>query len=307
MLFPGQGVQHINMLSSFLKKEKIFQNTFEEASEYIGCNLLKLTQEGPLKKINNSKYAQPIILSSSIAIYKFWKKYNGKNPSFMSGHSLGEYSALVCSNALKFSDALKIVTFRGQYMQQITFNRLCSVKAIIGLNKNIIQKICQKYLYKTVSIASINSNNQIIISGDQKDVHEASLDCKKNGAQYIFDINLNIPVHSNLMKPVAKKIEYILKNIKIKTPQIPVINNVNVKCEKNSKNIKKALIKQIYTTVRWKEIIDFIQSKKVFTMLEIGPNNTLTNLNKNNINLTSLHTSNQKFFLQALKIINKKQ
>lgn len=304
MLFPGQGVQYINMLSCFLQKEKIFQNIFKEASEYISCNLLKLIKEGPLEKINDSKYTQPIILTSSIAIYQFWKACNGKNPSFMSGHSLGEYSALVCSGALKFSDAVKIVSLRGQYMQKITLNQSYLVKAIIGLNKNIIKKICEKYKSKTVSIASINSDNQIIISGNKIDVYQASLDCKKNGARFIFDINLSMPVHSYLMKPVAKKIECILKNIEIKKPKIPVINNVDVKCENNSKNIKIALIKQVYKTVRWKEIIDFIQSKNIFTMLEIGPNSILTNLNKKNINLISLNTSNKKFFLKAFKKIN---
>ncbi|QCI18322.1 [acyl-carrier-protein] S-malonyltransferase [Buchnera aphidicola (Aphis nasturtii)] len=304
MLFPGQGVQYVNMLSCFLKKEKIFQNIFEEASEYIGCNLLKLIKEGPLNKINHSKYTQPIILTSSIAIYKFWRKCNGKNPSFMSGHSLGEYSALVCSKALKFKDALKVVSLRGKYMQKVILNRSCLVKAIIGLNKDTIKKICQKYISKTVSIASINSDNQIIISGDKLDVYQASLDCKKHGAKFIFNVNLDIPVHSYLMKPVAKKMENILKKIKIQKPKIPVVNNVDVKCENNSENIKKALIKQIYKTVRWKEIIDFIQSKSVFTMLEIGPNNILTNLNKNNINLISLNTSNKQCFSQAFKIIN---
>lgn len=306
MLFPGQGVQYINMLSCFFKKEKLFQNTFNEASEYIGCNLIKLIQEGPLKKINNSTYTQPIILTASIAIYKFWKKCNGKNPSFMSGHSVGEYSALVCANALKFSDALRILSLRGKYMQKVTLNRSYLVKAIIGLNKNIIKKICKKYTSNTVSIASINSDNQIIISGDNIHVHQASVDCKKKGARCILDVNLNIPVHSDFMKPVAKKIQHILKNIEIKKPKIPVINNVDVKCEQNSKNIKKALIKQVYKTVRWKEIIDFIQSKNIFTMLEIGPNKILTNLNKKNINLIALNTSNNKYFFQALKVINYK-
>ncbi|QCI18887.1 ACP S-malonyltransferase [Buchnera aphidicola] len=306
MLFPGQGVQYINMLSSYLKKEKLFQNTFKEASEYIGYNLLKLIKEGPLKILNNSQYTQPIILTSSIAIYRFWKQCNGKNPSLMSGHSLGEYSALVCSNSLEFSDALKIVHMRGKHMQKIALNQSCLVKAIIGLDQNIVRKICQKYTSKTVSVASINSDNQIIISGSQLDVYQASLDCKKNGAKFIFDINLNIPIHSYLMQPVAKKIESILKNIKIKQPKIPVINNVDVKCEKNSNKIKNALIKQIYKTVRWKEIIDFIQEKNIFIMLEIGPNKILTNLNKKNINLVSLNTSNKKYFLEAFKKINLK-
>ncbi|WP_367682325.1 ACP S-malonyltransferase [Buchnera aphidicola] len=304
MLFPGQGIQYNNMLSSFLNRENIFKNTFQEASEYINFNLLNLMKNDSIEKINN-EYIQTLILTSSIAIYRLWKKYNGKNPAFMSGHSLGEYSALVCSNAMNFKDALKVVYLRGQFMQKIILNRSFLVQAIIGLDKKIIKKILKKYVNKTVSIASINSKNQIIISGETLDVHQVSLDCRKKGAKFILNLNINIPVHNYLMKPVAKKIKYILNNIKIKKPIIPVINNVNVKCENHSKNIKTALIKQVYKTVRWKEIIDFIKSKKIFTMLEIGPNNILTNLNKKNKNLVSLSTNNKKNFLYAFKKINK--
>ncbi|QCI17744.1 ACP S-malonyltransferase [Buchnera aphidicola (Acyrthosiphon lactucae)] len=143
MLFPGQGSQYIGMLSSFFyKNNNIFKNTFDEASEYININLLKLIQEGPEFKLNQSKYTQVAILTASVSIYRFWNNKNGRSPSFMLGHSLGEYSALVCSNSIKFSDALKIVFLRGQLMEEVTINRPTLMQAIIGIEKRKVQKSC---------------------------------------------------------------------------------------------------------------------------------------------------------------------
>ncbi|CAL4323679.1 ACP S-malonyltransferase [Buchnera aphidicola] len=305
MLFPGQGVQYINMLSSFFKKNnKIFEKKFHEASEYINYNLLSIFQEK--KNINNYQYIPLAILTSSIAIYEFWKEKNGPLPKLMSGHSLGEYSALVCSNAIKFRDALKIVNLRSKLMQDVIINKPSLVLAIIGLEQMIVKDICSKYSPKIVSIASINSEDEIIISGDKSAVYEAGKNCKKRGAHRILKLNINIPIHSILMKPIAKKLQVLLKKIKIKPPIIPVINNVDVICETNEKKIKNALIRQVYNTVRWKEIIDLIKSKNILTMLEIGPNKILTNLVKKNKNITALNTNKLNSFLVALKKINMK-
>lgn len=306
MLFPGQGSQYIGMLSSFFyKKNNIFKETFDEASQYINYNLLKLMQKGPKKKLNESKYTQPVILTASVSIYRFWQKKSGKFPSYMSGHSLGEYSALVCSNAMQFSDALKIVFLRGELMQRTTVNRPSLMQAITGIDKKIVEIACLIASKKKVaSIASINSNNQIIISGDKIAVQKAGLYCKKYGAKHVFNINVNIPAHCEILKPVANKLKEILKTININQPKIPIINNVDVKSENFSKNIKNALIRQIYNTVRWKEIIDFIILKKTFIMLEVGPSKILTNLNKNNKDILSFCTNNLKNFSIALKVIN---
>ncbi|QCI23036.1 ACP S-malonyltransferase [Buchnera aphidicola (Macrosiphum gaurae)] len=145
----------------------------------------------------------------------------------------------------------------------------------------------------------------MVISGDRSSVYEASLNCKRLGAKHIFKLKNKIAAHSELMKPISEKLKKILKIITINPPKIPVINNVDVKFENTSKNIKKALIRQIYNTVRWKEIIDFIKSKKIFVMLEIGPNKILTNLNKKDKNIISLSSNNLKNFLIAFKKINK--
>lgn len=306
MLFPGQGSQNINMLSSFFqKKNNIFKQTFNEASEYIKFNLLKLIQEGPKEKLNYSKYTQPAILTASIAIYRFWVERNGKIPSFMAGHSLGEYSALVCSNAMQFSDAIKIVSLRGKWMEKLATKKLYQTKAIIGLDQKIIENICLRFLSKNIYIASINNKNQIIISGKKSSIEKAIISFKKNGVKNIFDLNINFPVHSILMKPIAEKLYNILKLIKIKSPEIPVINNVYAKKEYSSHLIKIALMKQMYNTVRWSETIDLIKLNKVFIMLEIGPNKILTNLNRNQNNITSFSTNNLKNFLISFKIINK--
>lgn len=155
-----------------------------------------------------------------------------------------------------------------------------------------------------VSLASINSHDQIVISGDESAVNKAIIYCKKLGAQNIFKININVPAHSILMKPISKKIKKILNMITIVQPKIPIINNVDVKIENNTKKIINALIRQIYSTVRWKETIDLIKSKNILTMLEIGPNQILSNLNKKDKNITSLNTNNLKNFLIAFKKIN---
>ena len=158
---------------------------------------------------------------------------------------------------------------------------------------------------KIVSLASINSDNQIIISGDTSAVYKASLNCKKLGAKHILKLKTNIPAHSKLMQPVSEKLKKILKIITIKPPKIPVVNNVDVQVENTSKKIKNALIRQIYSTVRWKEIIACMKFKKIFIMLEIGPKEILTNLNKKDGNLISFSTNNLKNFLIAFEKINK--
>lgn len=306
MLFPGQGSQYVGMLSSFFYKNKnIFYKTFDEASEHIHVDLLKLIQEGPELKLNQSKYTQVAILTASVSIYRFWNYKKGRSPSFMSGHSLGEYSALVCSDAIEFSDALKIVFLRGQLMQETTLNRPALMQAIVGIDKKKVRTACLIKSKKIVSLASINSHNQIVISGDTSAVCKASENCRKLGAKYVFTLNTNIPAHSKLMQPISEKLKKILKIITINPPKIPVINNVDVVSENTSDNIKNALARQIYSTVRWKEIIDLIKFKKNFIMLEIGPNKILTNLNKKDKKIVAFSTNNLNNFLTAFEKINK--
>ncbi|QCI19910.1 MAG: ACP S-malonyltransferase [Buchnera aphidicola (Brevicoryne brassicae)] len=307
MLFPGQGSQYIGMLSSFFyKNDNIIKQTFKEASHYIKYDLLKLITEGPKEKLNQNKYTQAAILTSSVSIYRLWNSKNGISPLLMSGHSLGEYSALVCSNAMKFSDALKIVFLRGKLMEKTSINRPALMNAIIGIDKKIVQTACAIYSKKqVVSLASINSHDQIVISGDKNAVYKTSLKCKKFGAKNIFNLNINIAAHSELMKPICEKLNKILKVTVIRPPKIPIINNVDVKFENTGKKIKNALIRQIYSTVRWQEIINLIELKKIFMILEVGPNKILTNLNKKNKNFISFSTNNLKNFLIAFKKINK--
>lgn len=155
-------------------------------------------------------------------------------------------------------------------------------------------------------MASVNSYNQIIISGDKSAVFQTGVYCKRFGAHHVLKLNVNIPAHCSILKPIAKKLKKILNNIHIKSPKIPIINNIDVKSENKNKNIKQALIKQIYNTVRWQEIIKLIELKKIFIMLEIGPNKILTNLNKQNKKIISFSTHNLENFLRAFRKINEK-
>ncbi|WP_187308313.1 ACP S-malonyltransferase [Buchnera aphidicola] len=305
MLFPGQGSEYIGMLSSFSYNNYIIKHTFNEASDYIKFNLLKLVKEGPKEKLNQNQYKQSAILTTSVAIYRLWRNKYGKIPSLISGHSLGEYSALVCAKSIKFSDALKLVFLRGILMEKTSINRPVLMKAIIGLDQKKVEKACSIASKNgIVSIASINSLNQIVISGDAKAVCEASLYCKNIGAKNILRLNINVPAHCKIMKPVSKRLKKMLDRIPIYSPIIPIINNVDVKIEYSEKNIKTALIRQIYHSVKWNNIINLIQLKKIFIMLEVGPNKILTNLNKKNKNIISLHTDRLNNFLQAFNYIN---
>ncbi|BAC24236.1 fabD [Wigglesworthia glossinidia endosymbiont of Glossina brevipalpis] len=280
MVFPGQGSQFVGMLKSLSDSFIIVKEVFEESSEILKYDLWKLAQEGPLNILNKTEITQPAILTASFAIWKVWNSLSNINPIFMAGHSLGEYSALVCAKSLNFSDAIKITSLRGKFMQE-SLKKECAMAAIIGLPCTIIDKICKRIsIYEFVEIANFNSPMQIIISGYKNSVIKVIKKSKKLGAKYAKLLSVNVPAHSVLMKPASKKLSYALNKIKIFTPKIKVISSLNVKVQKNPKEIKKNLIKQIYKPVLWNNTIKYLIEKKIKIFLEVGPGNILSKLLK---------------------------
>lgn len=283
ILFPGQGSQSIGMMSNFQNNIEV-KNIFNESSEILGYDLWKLIQYGTEKELNQTSKTQPALLASSVAIYRNWLKYNNKKPKIFAGHSLGEYTALVCSDVINFSDAIKLVELRGKFMQEVLLlnNKKGSMKAIIGLNSELVIKACKEVnkINQEVFAVNFNAPKQIIISGYEKAVEKASNLCKKMGAKLIVNLPVNIPAHSPLMKSAAKKLELELNKINFNKPNIPIVNNAYIKCEKKSKKIINALVKQMYYPVYWTKIIKFIKNKNINFFLEIGPGNVLTNLIK---------------------------
>ncbi|CAL4322908.1 Malonyl CoA-acyl carrier protein transacylase [Buchnera aphidicola (Eriosoma grossulariae)] len=306
MIFPGQGSHNFDLLKKISLYNSIIKKTFDEASYYINFNLWKLIQKKNLDIMNYNKYIQAIILTTSVSIYRLWKKKIKINPNIVAGHSLGEYSALVCAKCIHFCDGLKIVMIRNQLMKDAMIRKPGRMIAIIGLKINIIKNICYKFSkQEIVSIACINSELEVVISGNKKSVQLAGEECKKYGAKAIFKLSMHIASHCQLMKSAAIKLLDVIKKIIFHKPLFPIINNIAVKCETSGEKIKIALIKQLYQPVFWKQTIEYIISKKIPLILEIGISNVLTNLNKNLINILSISLSNQNNFLKAKKYLKK--
>lgn len=281
MIFPGQGSQSVGMLSALATQYTQVQSTFDEASEVLGYDLWSRVSEGPSEELNKTWQTQPALLAASVAIYRVWLVRNGSLPELMAGHSLGEYSALVCAGVMDFKDAIRLVELRGRLMQAAVPEGVGSMYAIIGLDNDAILAACKASAQgEVVAPVNFNSPGQTVIAGNKFAVERAAEACKVAGAKCALPLPVSVPSHCDLMKPAAEKLADVLENILFTEPNVPVLNNVNVKAETDPKAIKQALIEQLYSPVRWTEIIEAIAHKKIPLLLEIGPGRVLTGLMK---------------------------
>ncbi|OOF45917.1 ACP S-malonyltransferase [Rodentibacter trehalosifermentans] len=282
MVFPGQGSQAVGMLAELATEYAIVTDTFKQASEVLGYDLWQLVQQGPAEELNKTWQTQPALLAASVAIYRVWQeKYPHLTPSVMAGHSLGEYSALVCSGALDFQDAIKLVELRGKLMQQAVPEGSGAMYAIIGLDNEAIIKACQQAEEgEVVSAVNFNSPGQVVIAGAKAAVERAAVLCKEAGAKRALPLAVSVPSHCALMKPAADKLAATLESIEVKTPLIPIINNVDVAKEEESAAIREALIRQLYSPVRWTETVEKMAQEGVQALVEIGPGKVLNGLTK---------------------------
>ncbi|MBK4765212.1 MAG: ACP S-malonyltransferase [Pantoea sp. Brub] len=305
-IFPGQGSQYVGMLKDLAQDYPIVMASFQEASDILGYNLLNLLLNGPSDKLNQTCKTQPAVLVSSIAIYRLLKQYGIKNPILMAGHSLGEYSALVCGGVLQFADAVKLVELRGKLMQDIVKKENYAMQAIIGLDNALVQQICKENgRNQIVAPASFNSRKQTVIAGNIEAVKRVANVCKIAGAKHIVYLPISVPSHCIIMKPAAEKLATLLKNMHMTKPYIPIINNVDVKIEFDPNIIRDALVRQLYNTVRWQEIIEKMLKININQFIEIGPNKILTGLMKSmSNNIKSLAVNNINSFFIALKTMD---
>ncbi|OOF36949.1 ACP S-malonyltransferase [Rodentibacter heidelbergensis] len=282
MVFPGQGSQTVGMLSELASVYPVVLETFKQASEALGYDLWQLVQQGPAEELNKTWQTQPALLAASVAIYRVWQeKYPQLKPEVMAGHSLGEYSALVCSGALDFQDAIKLVELRGKLMQQAVPEGTGAMYAIIGLDNEAIIKACQQAEEgEVVSAVNFNSPGQVVIAGAKAAVERAAALCKEAGAKRALPLAVSVPSHCALMKPAADKLAVTLDAMAINTPEIAVINNVDVAKEVESAAIRDALIRQLYSPVRWTETVEKMALEGVQALVEIGPGKVLNGLTK---------------------------
>lgn len=282
MVFPGQGSQAVGMLADLATQFSIVEKTFAEASEVLGYDLWDLVQNGSAEDLGQTQRTQPALLAASVAIYRVWQeKYPELKPSVMAGHSLGEYSALVCAGVLNFQDAIKLVELRGNAMQQAVPAGTGAMYAIIGLDNEAIIAACKQASTETgevVSAVNFNSPGQVVIAGTKVAAEKASELCKAAGAKRALPLAVSVPSHCELMKPAAEKLEVALQNITLNQPLVDVINNVDVAVETDADAIRNALVRQLYSPVRWTETVEKMAQDGITTLYEIGPNKVLTGL-----------------------------
>ncbi len=277
-VFPGQGAQKVGMGRDFFDSSNAAKKSFELADIALGSDFKKLIFEGPADDLTLTANTQPAILTVSIAAYNAFKEVADIKPAFVAGHSLGEFSALVANDMINFEDAVKITRARGTFMQEAVAPGMGAMAAILKLEESVIQKVCTQVSNdKIVSPANFNCPGQIVISGDKDAVIEASELLKEKGGRAI-PLKVSAPFHCSLMQPAALKLENFLNNIEINNSDIPVITNVEAKPNTDSSKVKKLLVKQVTSTVKWTDSVRYMISEGVDTFFEFGPGNVLAGL-----------------------------
>jgi len=280
-VFPGQGSQKLGMLADLAASTDVVTDTFAEASAVLGKDLWEVSQIDQSEQLNQTDITQPVLLAASVAIWRVWQGRQGVQPSILAGHSLGEYSALVCSGVLIFSDAIALVHQRGRLMQAAVSVGTGKMAAIIGFDDSKIAGLCEQAACgQVVSAANFNSPGQTVIAGDVDAVERTMALCKEAGAKRALPLNISVPSHCALMRPAAEQLQAELDKVQFSSPQIPVVQNVNAQICDDPNLIKENLIKQLYEPVLWVDSVKCMGESGVEKILECGPGKVLSGLIK---------------------------
>ncbi len=284
VVFPGQGSQSVAMLQKVALASPIISNTFKEASEVLGYDLWRLSQEGPAEKLSQTTYAQPALLAASVALWRVYLEDAADKPRFVAGHSLGEYTALVCASALSFQEAVQLVALRGQLMQEAVPEGEGAMAAILGLSDQEVEDLCKAVSLKNpaegVSPANYNTVGQVVIAGHTKAVECAIEEAKAIGAKRSIRLAVSVPSHCALMAPAALHLAQALEKINFRSPLIPVLHNVDVSEHQTPQRIRQALVNQLSEPVQWLRTIRLMVASGVQTIYECGPGSVLCGLNR---------------------------
>jgi [acyl-carrier-protein] S-malonyltransferase len=281
MVFPGQGSQSVGMLAELAAVFPAVAKTFGEASAVLGYDLWQRVQQGPAELLNQTECTQPAMLTAGVATWRCWQDRSDVVPALMAGHSLGEYTALVCASALDFADAVQLVAKRGQYMQDAVPEGSGAMAAILGLDDDDIIAICERAAeQEVVSAVNFNSPGQVVIAGHAPAVRRATELAKQAGAKRALPLPVSVPSHCSLMKSAAESFARDIAAVTLRTPIVPVLHNVDVRSHENPQAMREALVRQLYNPVRWVETVRAIHSSGISTVLEMGPGKVLAGLNK---------------------------
>ena len=279
-VFPGQGSQSVGMMAGFAATP-IVEKTFIEANEILGIDLWGMVRDGPAEALNQTVNTQPVMLVAGVACWRAWRQKNGALPAWLAGHSLGEYSALVAAEAMRFEDALPLVRYRAQSMQEAVPEGTGGIAAILGLDDAKLREVCEGAAHgEVLEPANLNSPGQVVIAGHRGAVERGMALAKEKGAKRAVMLPMSAPSHCSLMKPAADKLAARLAAIEIRKPQMPVIHNRFVESFDDPAKIRQALVEQLYNPVRWIETVELLGRKGVKRIVECGPGKVLTGLSK---------------------------
>lgn len=276
-VFPGQGSQYVGMGRDIYENSDEAKELFQKASDTLGYDLAELSFNGPEDELNKTFKTQPCILTVSNAIYRVLVS-KGIRPTFVAGHSLGEYTALVAAEVLSFEDTVRLTEKRGQFMQEAVPEGKGLMAVILGLEREKIDEICQSIQTGYVAPANYNCPGQIVIAGEKAAVEEAINSCKEGGAKRAVPLSVSVPSHSQLMEDASRRLAEFIDNIKFDNPKFPLVNNADAKFLDTKDNIKGSLIRQIKTPLLWEDSVKVLEHSGVKTFIEVGPGKVLSGL-----------------------------
>ena len=276
IIFPGQGSQAVGMMSKLAEQHSLVKELFVEASDVLGVDLWAMTQDGPLEALSQTENTQPALLTAGVAAWRGWQSLGGQNPSMMAGHSLGEYTALVCAGALSFSEGVALVRDRGRYMQQAVPASQGAMAAIIGLEDQVVIDVCAKTADGDVLQAvNFNAPGQVVIAGSAAAIERATVTMKEAGAKRALPLPVSIPAHSRLMTPASERLAERIAGMSVSLPTIPVLHNCNVKVAESAEQVAQNLVTQLDSPVRWVETVNAMHTQGVDRFIESGPGKVL--------------------------------
>lgn len=281
-VFPGQGSQSVGMLAELAAAHAEVQKTFTEASEGAGLDLWDVSQNGPEEKLNQTEITQPTLLTASIAVWRVWQAQNGAQPAQMSGHSLGEYAALVASGALSLHDGAKLVRERGRLMQAAVPAGIGAMAAVLGADDALVEEICKEVSTPDSCIVPCNYNSpgQIVIGGHASALERATAVLNERGVRKVIRVAMSVPSHTPLMRDAATQLGEFMKTLAWSMPDRPVIQNADVIAHESVEAIQDALVRQLYAPVRWTECVQKLAANGATHMVECGPGKVLSGLIK---------------------------
>lgn len=286
MLFPGQGAQSVGMLAELGQQHPVIDETLAEASQILGYDMVELVGRGPAETLDQTEYTQPALVAASIGVWRAWQAAGGPQPSFVAGHSLGEYSALVVAGTLDFADALRLTRLRGQAMQDAVVAGEGAMAAVLGLSDEATRAVCEETSAAlsgqglSVSAANFNAPGQVVIAGHAEAVDKASTLARDRGAKMVKPLAVSVPSHCALMQPAANRLASHLADMPLREPRIPVYHNVDARAREDVEEVRRALVGQLAQSVQWADTIRRLAENNCQLFVECGPGKVLGGLNK---------------------------